>query len=247
MKLGLLQCDDVTESLQAAHGNYPDMFQRLLREHVPAGQVCVYRTQDGELPGAVNECDAYLTTGSKFGVYDGHSWIGALQEFVVQLWQARMPLVGICFGHQLMAQALGGEVRKSDKGWGVGVSFNEIIERKSWMQPWQDKLDLIVSHQDQVVLLPPQAEVLARSEFCNYYVVQYGEHFMSVQGHPEFCRDYSRDLMNARKGIIPAERLRAGHASLSADIDGKLMMKWVINFLHHAGEMRVRDQTLALQ
>ena len=81
------------------------------------------------------------------------------------------------------------------------------------------------------MLLPPQAEVLAHSEFCNYYLVQYGEHFMSVQGHPEFCKGYSCDLMNARQGLIPAERLRAGHASLSADIDGPLMMRWIVAFL----------------
>lgn len=231
MKLGLLQCDDVTASLQDRHGNYPQMFLRLLRQHIPEAHIEVYRTQDGHLPESVEACDAYLTTGSKYGVYDGLPWIAALQEFVASLWEQHKPLVGICFGHQLMAQALGGEVRKSDKGWGVGVSFNQVAARKPWMEPWQDKLDLIVSHQDQVVLLPPQAEVLAHSEFCNYYLVQYGEHFMSVQGHPEFCKGYSSDLMKAREGLIPAERLRAGHASLSADIDGPLMIRWIVNFL----------------
>ncbi|UAW99838.1 gamma-glutamyl-gamma-aminobutyrate hydrolase family protein [Halopseudomonas nanhaiensis] len=240
MKLGLLQCDDVTASLQARHGNYPEMFLRLLREHIPAAEVQVFRTQDGDLPARIDDCDAYLTTGSKYGVYDGLPWIAELQAFVVELWERHKPLVGICFGHQLMAQALGGEVRKSEKGWGVGVSFNRVMDRKPWMEPWQDKLDLIVSHQDQVMLLPPQAEVLAQSEFCNYYLVQYGEHFMSVQGHPEFCKGYSRDLMTAREGMIPAERLRAGHASLNAEIDGPLMMRWIVSFLqrgaarHHA-------------
>ncbi|HDZ55483.1 MAG TPA: GMP synthase [Pseudomonas xinjiangensis] len=238
MKLGLLQCDDVTESLQQTHGNYPEMFLRLLREHIPAADIQVYRTQDGQLPQSVDECDGYLTTGSKFGVYDPEPWIEALEAFMVKLWEAKKPLVGICFGHQLMARALGGEVYKSEKGWGVGVSFNQVIHRQTWMEPWQNKLDLIVSHQDQIVTLPPEAQVLVKSDFCDYYVVQYGEHFMSVQGHPEFCKSYSRDLMNARKGIIPDARLRAGHASLSADIDGPLMVKWMVNFLHQAALLR---------
>ncbi len=236
MKLGLLQCDDVTPSLQAVHGNYPAMFERLLHDYFPALELQVYRTQDGELPDSVDSCDAYLTTGSRHGVYDPLPWIETLQRFVVELWEASRPLVGICFGHQLMAQALGGEVRKSDKGWGVGVSFNQVTERMPWMEPWQSKLDLIVSHQDQVVILPPQAQVLARSDFCEYYVVQYGEHFLSVQGHPEFCKAYSRDLMDSRKGRIPDPVLRAGHASLHAEVDGGLMMRWVANFLQRGAE-----------
>lgn len=235
MKIGLLQCDDVREDLQPAHGNYPQMFTELLLEQVPEAQIRVYRCQDGELPEELHECAGYLTTGSKFGVNDGLPWIDDLQDFMLALWEARVPLVGICFGHQLMARALGGQVIKSPKGWGVGMSFNQVLERKPWMQPWQDKLDLVVSHQDQVVRLPPQAEILASSEFCPYYLLQYGEHFMSVQGHPEFCKAYSRDLMTAREGIIPAARLREGQASLAAEVDDRLMMAWIINFLRRRG------------
>ncbi|MFN3581066.1 MAG: type 1 glutamine amidotransferase [Pseudomonas sp.] len=235
MKIGLLQCDDVREDLQPAHGNYPQMFTELLLEQVPEAQIRVYRCQDGELPEELHECAGYLTTGSKFGVNDGLPWIDDLQDFMLALWEARVPLVGICFGHQLMARALGGEVIKSPKGWGVGMSFNQVLERKPWMQPWQDKLDLVVSHQDQVVRLPPQAEILASSEFCPYYLLQYGEHFMSVQGHPEFRKTYSRDLMTAREGIIPAARLREGQASLAAEVDDRQMMAWIVNFLRRRG------------
>lgn len=234
MKIGLLQCDDVMPELQPAHGNYPEMFRALLLEQVPDAHIRVYRALDGELPGQPGECDGYLTTGSKFGVNDGLDWIEDLQAFIVELWEQGVPLVGVCFGHQLMAKALGGEVRQSEKGWGVGMSFNQVVERKPWMEPWQGKLDLIVSHQDQVVRLPPQAEILASSDFCPYYLVQYQQHFMSVQGHPEFCKAYSRDLMDRRKGVIADARLREGQASLSADVDDRLMMRWIVNFLRQS-------------
>ncbi|MFO7705101.1 MAG: gamma-glutamyl-gamma-aminobutyrate hydrolase family protein [Halopseudomonas sp.] len=222
------------ESLQVAYGNYPEMFNELLLTQHPEAQIRVYRCMDGELPEALDECDAYITSGSKYGVNDGLPWIAALQDCMARMWEQGTPLVGICFGHQLMAKALGGEVIKSPKGWGVGMSFNQVLARKSWMDPWQDKLDLIVSHQDQVNLLPPQAEILAGSEFCPYYLLQYGRHFMSVQGHPEFCKGYSSDLMDARRGVIAHARLREGQASLSAEVDAPVMSNWVVNFMREA-------------
>lgn len=234
MRIGILQCDDVMSSLQPLYGNYPQMFAEQLRAQLPACELPVYRVLDGELPDSHDECDAWLITGSRFGVNDGLPWIDALCGFVRTLWEHQRPLIGICFGHQLMARALGGTVRQSERGWGVGLSFNQVIERKDWMQPFQAHLDLLVSHQDQVVILPPQAQVLASSEFCPYYLIQYGECFLSVQGHPEFCKDYCRDLMNLREGVLPPARLRAGRASLSADADSDLMMAWIVRFLQMA-------------
>ena len=231
MKLGLLQCDDISGDLQKQQGNYPEMFETLLRQRLPDMEYHVYRVLDGVLPERPEECDVYLITGSKFGVNDGWPWIAELEAFVVQLWEAAVPLVGICFGHQVMAKALGGEVHKSPKGWGVGLSFNDVIVNKPWMQPTRDSLDLIVSHQDQVVRLPPQAEILGRSDFCPYYLLQYGEHFMSVQGHPEFCKAFSHELMDSRSDALPPARYRAGKASLSGEVDGGLMLDWIVLFL----------------
>ncbi|WP_339842721.1 gamma-glutamyl-gamma-aminobutyrate hydrolase family protein [uncultured Halopseudomonas sp.] len=238
MKIGLLQCDDVAQDLQPAHGNYPQMFEDLLRSQIPDLQLTIYRVMDGEYPVRLDEHHAYFTTGSKFGVNDGLAWVDVLEDFVRELWRQRIPLIGVCFGHQLMAKALGGEVGKSEKGWGVGISFNQVVTRKNWMSPWQEKLDLIVSHQDQVIRLPADvaAEVLVSSLFCPYYVVQYGRHFMSVQGHPEFCKTYSRDLMEMRKISIPQARLREGQVSLNAEVDADVMMSWMLNFLTQASQ-----------
>ncbi|MEH6626730.1 MAG: GMP synthase [Motiliproteus sp.] len=238
MKIGILQCGDVMAELQPEFGNYPAMFESMLGDLSPLWQFVTYRVVDGEFPSIVDDCDGYITTGSRFGVNDGDPWIDELQEFVVAVAQTQKKYVGICFGHQLLAKALAGRVEKSDRGWGIGVSFNQIAIKKPWMQPYQSSLDLIVSHQDQVTQLPPGVEVLASSPFCPYYMLQYGDHMMSVQGHPEFSKSYASTLMAKRTGQIPVARGREGQASLAAKVDDRLMMRWITNFFSGAGERR---------
>lgn len=230
MKIGILQCDDVMDELQPEFGNYPAMFEALLGEIAPDWQYVIYRVMDGELPDSVDACDGYITTGSRYGVNDGHSWIGQLETFVAELVHSDKKFVGICFGHQLLANVLKGRAEKSDQGWGVGMSFNQVVAKKPWMEPYQQSLDLVVSHQDQIIQLPEGAEVLASSEFCPYYLLQYGDNCMTVQGHPEFSQAYSSALMARRADRIPAARGREGQASLSAKVDDRLMMRWIVNF-----------------
>jgi GMP synthase-like glutamine amidotransferase len=210
------------------------MFERLLNSADPSLTFQTWRCHDGDIPSDTGAVDAWLITGSKFGVNDGSDWIEALCSFVRELWQAGRPLVGVCFGHQLIAKALGGEVVKNERGWGVGMSFNRVSERAAWMEPWQEGLDLVVSHQDQVRQLPDRAKVLAASDFCPIYLMQVGETFLGIQGHPEFTKDYSADLMAFKRDILPDNRRREGLASLHAPVDDQVIVRWILNFLRQA-------------
>lgn len=234
MLIGLLQCDDVAPELRGTHGNYPEMFETLFKRLDPKLEFRVWRCLDGEIPDDIEAVDAWLTTGSKFGVNDDLTWIRDLEAFIRRLWEAGKPLVGICFGHQLIARALGGEVVKSPRGWGVGLSFNRVTDRAEWMTPPRATLDLVVSHQDQVERLPPETRVLAGSDFCPYYLMQVGEHFLGVQGHPEFSPAYSRDLMALRRSVVGDQRVREGEASLDSAVDDEVMVRWILDFMRRA-------------
>ncbi|WP_281648002.1 GMP synthase [Parendozoicomonas sp. Alg238-R29] len=233
MKIGILQCDDVQEQLQPEHANYPEMFQELFLKEDPSCSFATYRVLDGVLPQSTEECDVWLITGSRYSAYDQLEWIPALLNFVRLLNREKRKLVGICFGHQIIAEALGGKVTLSEKGWGVGMSFNPVVKQKSWMQPSSNHLNLLVSHQDQITTLPENAEILAASDFCPHYMVQYGDHFLSIQGHPEFTSNYSKDLMLSRQGRIPDESIKKGLESLSSSPDLQLSSQWLLNFMRN--------------
>ena len=233
MKIGILQCDDVQEQLQPEHGNYPEMFINLFHTVDPTLNFATYRVMESEFPVSINECDTWLITGSRYSVYNDLEWIPLLEAFICELYQHEKKLIGICFGHQIMAQALGGRIEKSDKGWGVGKSVNKITSTRRWMSPESKNIAILVSHQDQITQLPENTEILASSDFCPFYMLQYSSNFLSIQGHPEFNKDYSQALMESRRNHIPHLIIRKGIESIKkSDIDNKLLSNWIINFLN---------------
>ncbi len=231
MKLGILKADTLTPELAADFGEYPDMFIALLTAHAPDLQCSVYDVERGEYPDEIDEVDAYLITGSKASVYDETPWIRTLTGFVQKLHRRQKKLVGICFGHQLVAQALGGTVEKSPKGWGVGLHTHRFSSMPSWHDQGDRNLDILVSHQDQVVRAAAGAQVLASSEFCDNAVSQVGEHILTLQGHPEFNKGYARALMTVRRNLLGEDLLQAGLASLDKKPQGSRVAAWIINFI----------------
>src|SRR5688500_17072796 len=145
MDLGILETGTPPGDLKNSFGSYGDMFRQLLG---PDYRYTYYDVRAGKLPESIDSHDGYLITGSASGVYDGDPWIEPLKKFIQQL-SGRTPLVGICFGHQIMAEAYGGRVTKSPKGWGAGLHSYEIKRRAGWMNSDREStLSIPVSHQD---------------------------------------------------------------------------------------------------
>jgi len=231
MKLGVLLCDHVQTALQEEFGDYSDMFSQIIAECDDSITIEYFAVVDGELPKHIDVCDAYMSTGSKASVNDDFPWVNALERLVWQLFLADKPFVGICFGHQMIAKALGGKVGRSNKGWGIGVATAIVNADKQWMLPKQNQLKLVVSHQEQIQQLPPETEVLMLNDFCPYGMIQVGKHFLGLQGHPEFSPEYCYALMHTRKNLIAKERFQQGINSLTLTVDAQLTMHWLINFL----------------
>lgn len=231
MRLGILQCDSVRPEWQKEFGDYPDMFQRLLGPIDAGLRFRVYDLTRGRFPATPEACDAWLFTGSKWSVNDDDAWIRRAEEMVVELDRRRRPTIGVCFGHQLIARALGGRVEQASN-WGVGVHATQVLRQQPWMEPPAHELSLIVSHQDQVVALPPGATHLASHPFCPYAMYQIGEHILSLQGHPEFSKGYSRALMDSRRKNIGEYTYQQGMASLASTTDAAIVAAWIAGFTH---------------
>lgn len=232
MHIGLLECDHVAERFRHIAGGYRDMFAELLKAlNEPGLRVTHYDVCHGELPDSPAACEAYLCTGSQYSVYDTFTWVDALQRFLRALHDARKPYVGICFGHQMLAQALGGEVGRAPQGWGVGIQEMEILAQEPWMQPPQPICRLQYMHADQVLRLPEDGVPLGRSEHCEVTMFRVGEAMLGIQGHPEFSAEYNEALIRARVERIGAERVQSALARLSEPTDAAVVAQWIARFL----------------
>ncbi len=230
LKLGILDCDQLHESLRAQYASYGHMMQTLFMQVAPSINFAVYKVIEGVYPEDIDECDGYIITGSKSSAYDNDEWIGELRNYIRTLSSQHKKMVGICFGHQLLAHVLGGITQKSDVGWGVGVKSSDVLATPVWMQPPLTSFSLLVSHQDQVVQLPSTATVIARGDYCPNAAFQMGDNILGFQGHPEFIRGYSRQLMEMRRGIIPDAVIEKALASLLDETDHLVIAQWIVNF-----------------
>lgn len=208
MKIGILEVGRLPDELQAEHGDYPTMVANWLAPLNAEYQT--YPVLDGVLPDSPDECDLWVIPGSKFGVYEEHDWIAPAQEFIRACRGAGKKMIGICFGHQLIAQALGGTVVKSDKGWGLGVHEYSPINWPDRLGEAPGHIAMQAFHQDQVIVPPKGVKRVATSDFCENAALWYPDFAFTVQGHPEFPAPYTRDLLASRRGsVLPEETVDA--------------------------------------
>lgn len=228
--VGILEAGPLAPHLAERYGSHSDFFRRFLRPQMPAAEFPSYRVYRDELPREPEAHDAWLVTGSSHGVYDDLAWIAPLKAFVRRAAEAR-PVVGICFGHQLVAEAFGGRVEKARQGWGIGVHSYAVARRESWMQPALASVSLIASHQDQVVTPPAGATVLGGSDFCPIGLLRIADNVLSIQTHPEMPKDYSRDLYDSRRERIGGAAADAAIASLAGPTDEAAVARWIATFI----------------
>ena len=220
MRIGILQTGLAPEILVDSSGDYPDMFARLLAGHGFDFQT--FRVVDGEFPESVNACDGWLITGSRHGVYEDHSFIPVLETFIRDAYAAHVPMVGICFGHQIIAQAMGGKVERYGEGWAVGATDYDFDGEKRTLNAW---------HRDQVTAKPANATVLASNDFCTNAALLYDDRMLTVQAHPEFRPEFVDGLMQTRgKGLVPDEVMAAAAKRLSDPLQDQSMAAQIAAF-----------------
>jgi GMP synthase-like glutamine amidotransferase len=230
MQIGILEAGGPPPKLADQFDTYANMTRRLLG---PAFRAQTFRVFDGEFPAADSDCQAWLITGSASGAYDDAPWIAALQTFIQTL-SGTAPLVGICFGHQLMAQAFGGEVIKSPKGRGLGLHRYDVLHQASWMDS-SDPIHLPVAHQDQVFAIGAGCEVLAGSEFTPFGMLAYpARRAISIQAHPEFEPAYASALVEINRTEIGDAAANAAITSLAEPNSCQRAAVWLRRFLGSA-------------
>jgi GMP synthase-like glutamine amidotransferase len=228
VRVGLLVVGHVDPASAHVAGDYPDLFGDLL-----AGsgiELVVYALDEGRFPGSATECDGWLCSPSRLSVYDDVAFLADAEELHREIVARERPFVGICFGHQLLAQALGGRVERAPGGWGVGVQRYEIVSPEPWMTPPRDAIALLASHQDQVVEVPADARVIATAPYCPVAGLAVGARAWSLQPHPEFVPALADHLLAGRSELIGAQRVARARASLGEPIDRALVAGWIARF-----------------
>ena len=239
MHIGILKTDAVRPEWVDEFGEYPDMFQRLVLVANSDVSFSVWDVEEGvrPTPAEIDAVDGFIITGSKSSAYDDKEWIRDLERLVRELHARRKKMVGICFGHQVIARALGGTVAKSDKGWGVGVNVYNVSELPvqgddEVRGDASGALKLVASHQDQVTVLPPGARNVVANDHCVNAGFVMSDHVLTLQGHPEFSAEYSEAIMAFRYDMIGAERVAQGRASLvTHQHEGPRVARWMVDFL----------------
>ncbi|MFT5592411.1 MAG: GMP synthase-like glutamine amidotransferase [Oceanicoccus sp.] len=235
MKIGILATGITPDELIHQFGSYSEMFMQLFKNNGYEFEYEIYDVRDNVFPKSENECDAWLITGSKFNVYQNLEWMQTLKAFILAVHASQKPMVGICFGHQIIAEAFGGKVDKYPGGWGVGLHSYALSGDHDFINDGSRDFTINAMHQDQVLVKPENAVIFAQSEFCEYAGLVYDDRIMTFQAHPEFSVDYEDALVEARKGpVVPMDVAEDGLRTLrvsGAKTESNKVAHWMADFI----------------
>lgn len=229
MKIGILNACTPQDEARIAVREV-EIFEDLFAFALDQFTFVEYRVTEGELPQKTADCDAYLITGSPKGAYDSDVWIAELAAFIRQAFAEQTRLVGICFGHQILAHSLGGRAEKSAKGWGIGLKTVEIVEKRPFMAPTIEDGQFYFCHQDQVTQLPPGAVRLAGSAFCPNGMFVIDDKVLGIQAHPEFTPPIMKRVINWHQKMGTNKRVTAVSNKMNGTPDNTVLAQWIARF-----------------
>lgn len=231
MHIGILVTNTDESDFAKARPADGEEFRALLQPLRPEWKFDAVQVKDGEFPNSIHDFDGYVITGSPASANGSEAWVERLMVFIRELDAAAIPTIGICFGHQIIARALGGRIDKNSGGWGFGISPTNFNAHEKWMTPFQDTLNLYAAHSEQVVELPKNAVALGGSSFCPIGSYKIGTHIFTTEYHPEMTPEFVNDLSYAFESYIGAEIATRARAQFKSPADGKIFAQWMVQFL----------------
>lgn len=226
--VGVLVCDHVdADLLDVAGGDYGEMYAAFLRSAAPTLEVRVHDAIGGRLPPSPDACDAWIITGSRHDAFADHPWLVALRTFVTRLRAEGARTVGICFGHQVIAHALGGRAERGP-GWRVGPQVLDL-EATPWFPGGRVRLNAM--HRDVVAVPPDGAVVIGAGTTADVPALLVGDTMLGIQDHPEFDARYTAALIDRRRERIGPVADAATAELAARTTDGALVARWIVDFL----------------
>jgi GMP synthase-like glutamine amidotransferase len=231
MHIAILVTNTDESAFANRHPKDGEKFRALLQPFAPDWTFTAVQVKDGEFPESADQFDGYVITGSPASANGRDAWIEKLMMFIREIDAQKIPTIGVCFGHQAIAQALGGTVSKNPGGWGFGISQTDFIQHESWMEPDLKTISLYAAHNEQVTKLPENAIVLGSSAFCPVGSYKIGKHIFTTEYHPEMTPEFITALSHEIESYVGHDHCVAAREQFKTPAQGKIFAQWMVNFL----------------